>query len=376
MLDERSRELSVVHLEQPRYDGEDLRQRYLFYISIVFGTLIFAGGIVLGTNYILDPLWYFGGNHLAPKNYLWNERFSKVNQYLKDPEIYDCVIVGSSRTILLDEDNISGHKCFNFAAGAGRIPEFYDFIRYFSEKSGKAALIIVGIDSINLLADNEMSNEVPDFVRSLRQPPGPWTTYVSPKIFVWSVRSAMELSPNPYLYYTQSFHGSILPSSRHYVPGRELKPGFADRQYPLSGFTIESARHYWQFRKFLSPRGRMVGYAPPVTAYYIARLAISGGLESYLKSLYMAAKAFDEFYDFTVPSHWTKSPENTVDGAHYVPSVNEEIAKIMSGKSNAAGIAVHKMSWREYRDTYRAEVEKFMHEKDIGSIAVSKLEKF
>ncbi len=327
------------------------------------------GLFVLITNYLVDPLWYFSGNVITKQNYMWNERVSKSNLLLKSPAKYDCLILGSSRSILLDPNKIEGYSCFNYSFGLGSVDHYIEFLSYFVQTSGSPELIIIGVDSPDLLGKGPGHivggvNTVPDFVRSAARPPNAIATYLSYQALDFSFRTLLGMSPNR-IYYRQDFTGDILPESGPFDPGRLLAPDLTNGMFPLAGFTTESVEHFRKLRHALTKDTRVIGYAPPISAHYMARLALEGTLDAYLQAMYGVGQLFNEFYDFTAPSSWTRNTDLTYDGGHFYRRVNDGIAQILSGGSTVSGLSVHEMSWPEYRDRFRASVEEFIVEKRI-----------
>ena len=52
------------------------KDRTTFYMTTI-ALLVAAVLGVMGTlNYLVDPLWFFGGNKMQPRNFSWNERIA------------------------------------------------------------------------------------------------------------------------------------------------------------------------------------------------------------------------------------------------------------------------------------------------------------
>jgi hypothetical protein len=198
---------------------DDLRFRLYLQRTAVIGLIIPLA--VLSLNCAVDPLWYIGGNHLFPENYAFNERFAKVNRYLAHPEAYDCIVFGSSRVTLLNENNIASHACFNFSISAGTPPEFVDYAKYVNAKGRSPELVIVGVDGRNFWRQ-ELVYNTPKFVRDLGKPPRLFKAYLSLDVLDFSLRTLFRNSPYP-RYYNSEFTVSILPGTLPYRP--ILHPG-------------------------------------------------------------------------------------------------------------------------------------------------------
>ena len=86
--------------------------RYLRTASTV---LLLGLAFSVTVSLIIDPLWYHQGNRITQKNIGFNERVSKLNRLLANPDAYDCIIFGSSRTTLLNEPYFEESDCINMA---------------------------------------------------------------------------------------------------------------------------------------------------------------------------------------------------------------------------------------------------------------------
>src|SRR5437588_12056500 len=101
--------------------------------TFIIWLLAAAGVVVAGCftiNCLVDPLWYLRGNVLTGINYPFNERLSKINQFLPHLPDYDCLILGSSRSTLLPVQSLKPHHCVNFALSDGQVDEFLLYAHY------------------------------------------------------------------------------------------------------------------------------------------------------------------------------------------------------------------------------------------------------
>ena len=80
-----------------------LPQEFRRFLLVTGALSIAMLSLTLAINLLVDPLWHGAGNQLTHVNYAFNERLSKINLYLQRLGQYDCLILGSSRTTLLDE---------------------------------------------------------------------------------------------------------------------------------------------------------------------------------------------------------------------------------------------------------------------------------
>jgi hypothetical protein len=327
------------------------------YSRILVITALMACVLVLALNCLIDPLWYLGGNRLFPQNYAYNERFSKTNLYLRDPRRYDCIILGSSRTTLLNEAHINSHTCFNFAFSAANVRELIEFAHFVAAKGRPPELVIVGVDIRNFWRQDLKSN-TPEFVKDRQTPPPLLKNYLSLGALGFSLRTLWRDSPHP-RYYREDFICDVLPGIPPYEPLPCLP---VDKQE--HSFELDNLRFYHELRAIF-PHASFIGYVPPISAWGIAPLYHDKTLPDYLKAAYAVAQLFDRFYDFTVPSAVTTDPSQSYDMDHYTLEINARIAKILNGGDVEFGLALHSLSQNGYQRAFTKAVTHFLNQHDL-----------
>ena len=143
--------------------------QHIKYLTLLVGSSIAVCLIVFCINLLFDPLWYSNGNQLEGLNYMYDERLSKTNQYLKrrSSHAYNCIIFGSSRTTLLNESLLRDpYRCFNFSFSGGRIQEFLAYAKWLKNRGLNPDFVILGVD------DELLSNVVSEALLTRRL--GPW----------------------------------------------------------------------------------------------------------------------------------------------------------------------------------------------------------
>ena len=312
--------------------------RLLKFISWILAT---AGLIVVSCfvlNCLIDPLWYLGGNKLTEINYAFNERLSKLNQFLPQLKKYDCVIFGTSRATLLPEDQAEGYRCLNLAISDGQSSEYLLYADYLIQRGFAPRLMIVDIRREELVGAVK-APEVPDFVRTGEAPPSIFATYLSLDALNFSIRLLRRDSPH-HRYYDPDFHARLEVRSkrRYYNPTVPITP-------MLAPFDVhpERAALYIQLRQKF-PKARAIAYLPPESTWRIAAFSLTGGVfDTYLALIGNIAAAYDQFLDFSFPSPLTesKAPADTYDGSHYSREANERVlAGLLANKSDLA------LDWR------------------------------
>ncbi len=314
------------------------------YIKVTIFFIVSALVAVFSFNYYIDPLWYFGGNKLFPENYSFNERFSKVNEYLKNAKDYDCILLGSSRVTLLDAKKITGYNCFNFSFSDGNPEEFIAYSKYIRRYGKKPKLSIVGIDA-RFFSRLKHKTIVPDFVNQLKLPPLSLKSYLSFNTLNFSLRTILRKPPQ-HRYYTNELIGDILPGTKNYQP---------PKCFTLEGFglpyTSTNIHYLTKVKAELKP-DLFIAYVAPISAWDLIPLLEDGKLNSYIQTMFQISKQFDRFYDFSIPSELTTRTDNNYDGHHFSRATNDKIAKVLSSGNLQYGVDVHAISLSEYQQKY------------------------
>lgn len=326
----------------------------LFFLFGVAGILI----PVFTLNYIIDPLWYHGGNSLFKKNYAFNERISKVNYYLQDPEKYDCIIFGSSRTTLLNEKKIDGFNCFNFSFSGGMLNEFEYYAKYINKYGKKPKLAIIAIDSFSFYRDKDPTEYLPDFILQLQKPRSLIQNYLSFSVFNFSLRTLSRDSPYP-RYYTEDLTGAVLQATKPYTTPDCITVDQSVKKFNIDKVSsLENLRSIWEGTVFK-------GFVSPISAWDISVLHYDGTLNSYLASIYEANEHLDTLFDFSIPSWVTKDPSNSYDSEHYYPETTDLIAISLINDKPLFGVDMKNYSKNEYKRIFKTELKEFIGEHTI-----------
>ncbi len=324
-------------------------KQHLKYMLILFGSSLAICGAVFFLNTLLDPLWYLQGNQLEGLNYMFDERLSKTNQYLKHypQQEYNCIIFGSSRTTLLNESLLKKpYHCFNFSFSGGRIEEFIAFGKWLKQRGEIPDYLILGIDDFNFFNLQTPLN-VPDFIQSQTLPPSMFYSYISLDALFMTIRLLLHDEYNPKIY-NHDFIGTVVENPPDYTPRIE---------------TIErTVRHKavqdYQELHNLFPDVTIIGYVPPVSSWITASKT-DKELNFFLDGIYTISQFLDAMYDFSIPSSVTSNPANTYDGSHFFPFVQRKITSTLNGDLKSFGLQVQLFSREEYKQLYHQRISRF-----------------
>jgi len=329
------------------------QKRYVILVSLLTCLILLA---VYAINYIVVPLWYAAGNSLAGINYPYNERLSKSNLFLQNPDQYDCVIFGSSRTVVIDVGQIKGYHCFNFAISAGKINQYVRYAKWIKRYKSDMRLIIVGLDFFNFLREEEKDN-VPEFVIEQHDPTSIFKTYLSVDALKFSI-DTINKKPAKYSIYDGDFIGRVEPGLPEYKPSwkrsairQEISPDLIGRRIAL----------YAELNS-LFPGALYIGYVPPLSVWDLHNdQVLTGTLDSMLDAVHQASKFMDRAYDFSIPAAITNRTDNTFDGSHYDEQTNKFIVEVINDSEAGKFWRIDDISIQEYRDKVHNNLIEFSH---------------
>ncbi len=320
-------------------------------IAVTLGTAAALLAATMALNHAVDPLWYSGGNKLGGRNFVFNERHSKINLLWPERHAYDCFIFGSSRATLLHQSDLKRHRCFNLAFSAATPPEVLAYGRYLVRHGIRPRRVIVAVDMRNF-SRRRLAREIPDFVARGAPPPSALSGLVSLDAALFSIRTLLGHSPYA-RYYDHRFDVQVLPRAR----AMTIPACFSDvdRGRPFTTAHL----HYYAALRAVFPGSEFVGYTAPISAWDMTVLRADGSLESYLDTQVAVARVFDRYYDFAVPSAITADPRNSYDGDHFMPRVNRLIAATLDSDVPRFGLALHHLSPGAYRRAFRRALDAF-----------------
>jgi hypothetical protein len=329
---------------------QSTRSRQIRYLAALAGFVVLGLTPIISLNLLVDPLWYFSGTRIGAHNYWLNDRTSKINLIRQNPGAYDCLILGSSVTALLNPKNIEGYKCFNAAFSAATAEELRIYARYLKSIGVAPKLVIVDLGPADLRAKRPPAPEMPEFIVEGRPPAPALLAYLSFDVFWFSVRSALGMLERG-SWYTPEFIVRQVPPKKPMTPAGALAAtGYFDE------FGQEALSVYAELLD-IWPEARKIGYVSFVNAWVVTAWWEAGKLEAYLETVHAGSRLFDKFYDFSAPSGITADLSFTYDGLHFSESVNDLIAAQLSGRDSSLGLAVDEHSYSDFRDLFLRRIQ-------------------
>lgn len=323
------------------------------YLKIYF-TLLLVIVLTIGVfNCVVDPLWYGKGNRLTGVNPPWNERIAKTNLLLQNPKAYDCLLLGTSRSTLLNTAFLQNNRCFNYSFSGGKLEELVNYAEYIQQKHLNPTKVYVEIEPSSL----NRRSQPREFTKVTDPAPFYETYFFSLNTFWLSLKTVLGLYPHTRLY-NQSFQVQLSEDTPDYEPE----------------FSVENKDHkgcdpkrveFYQRLKQIFPEASLVGFVAPVSAWRVYNTQYANGLlECQLNGIHQLSAFFDAVYDFSIPSALTEKTDNTYDGNHYYPAVFQTVAAVLEGRQSEFGLNVDQYALNEYKARYKSGIRAFLARRD------------
>lgn len=313
--------------------------------------LLLVLGAVGALNYLVDPLWYAGNNKLSEKNFIFNERISKVNLLKRTVATagYDCLILGSSRVTALRPSQFPGQRCFNLSLKGAEVAEFLAYARFARDAGLEAKTVYLSVDEFNFLVNKETERRSNPVVKGS---PNAFHAFFSADVLLFSLMTLANISPDPEVYFDGAYEAREFPGARYATSVLTDKP---DLQCDL-----KKVATYRELRTIF-PTARLVAYAPPVTPWYqLSDIYSRGVLDCGLTAFKQVSEGYDAFWDFGMPTVLTENPKGSYDGIHFSPASNDLIAAQLSGQRDDLALDVKNLPLADYQQQVRERLKRFL----------------
>jgi hypothetical protein len=291
-----------------------------------------------GFNYYIDPLWNF--DHANPYNGIqasFDERQQKTNYVTFNDFNYNALILGSSRTSYIDQNDFYGCKAYNYAVNNMLMEEYQGYVDYARQKKGSSFdYIFLGLDFFttnrNLKLDNQFN------------PPAYYIGQANTRGY----RYKTLLSIDACKFARQNYQASLRGVPVNYAYDRNnrktlLKVDNATRDAQISS-SLERYRsriyadyEYRNVRKTMgalkdaNPGTRFVVFTTPVSTPLFNLMTEMGLLPWYERWLTDLVEVFGEVYCFTYPNSITNNLDNYYDAGHFYPAIGTLVAHRVTG---------------------------------------------
>lgn len=326
--------------------------------------LIATCSLIAFLNYLVDPLWCFShANFLNSKQLAFDERQEKSDYLVQRQLKYDALLLGSSRTNIIEQQDIVGYSAFNFAVNA-MMPEEYAAYAGFAKKHNpqQFKLLLLGVDFFGSNANFKgYGQKKPDhYFKNAEDPLFRYKMLLTWDVCFYSARNVRQLfAPTTHIFYDRNNHKKVLPVSAKYK-AIQIAHDMAEFKRYLYGSTYQFTDIRPQLKKLRDENSscRFIVFTTPDSLPLWRYLLQAGRLEDYLRWLSGLVDVFGEVYDFMGENQLTSNMENFQDAHHLTPLAAHKMVNRMlmgsSGSTQGFGTLVTRGNFTEYARRVRA----------------------
>ncbi len=298
-------------------------------------------GISIGINYIIDPLWNFP--HKFSYNSMQNgfdERQQKTNYInFRNINIYDGVLLGSSRTTHINQTDFADMNIFNYASNSMRPYEYKGYIDFFKgKKQEELKYIIIGADFFGIGKPIDVKFRNPEFYITKTESFG----YRYKMLFsIDGLKNSLKNIKNFYKgvekYYdrnniTYAIRVSEKERLRRYTANlKRHTEYFMSPKYEYNTNLIP----IYKSLKNDNPNTKIIIFTSPVTADLLVSIIKNGDkFNEYKEWLKNMIDIFGEVHQFMDINSITTNLQNYPDDDHYYDNIAILLANKIAGIEN------------------------------------------
>ncbi|MGD6788672.1 hypothetical protein ACQCT3_02210 [Sutcliffiella horikoshii] len=290
---------------------------------------LFVGGV----NYYVDPLWNFSHeNSFNDSQEHFNERQQKTNMITFRDFDYDALLIGSSRSTYINQNEFGKLKTFNYSVSSMSMQEYNDFIEYAKKQNKKEfEYIFIGLDffatdKTRKNIENPMSyiNNTNEFAYRIK-------SLLSIDLFKQSLENARS-SRDEKQHFLRSYDRNNVASAKVFkqeTVEKEIKATVENYKKNVYGkgykYNEDVPKILLELKKN-NPDTKFVIYTTPVTSDLFAGLHEVGRLEDYNRWLTDIVDVFGSVHNFMYVNSITQDTTNYYDGHHAYPEIGTMIA--------------------------------------------------
>lgn len=298
-----------------------MQDRFVQYIKILGISLCLGLGAIGLTNWVVDPYDDLGKNWIGV---FTDDSREWAKSIVSFP--HNAIIIGSSRTMHIDPDDLCGYKFYNASFGGALPEEIYYFLERFA-KDEKMVAIGLDFSTFNERA-NPLSNidKWPDHYWSRHEYLLGWN------VFIDSIKAIYK---REYLHLERPANGFI-PLSNNKIPDMVAYQWYLHffvehdyRDYQLG----ETRFHYMQkLRQLLEARHiKYIVFVNPMQEDHWKALRISGSYGIYLQWINRLRQIFPDLKYFSEGQYSQRELYKNDDPSHYLPALGATILNDLLG---------------------------------------------
>lgn len=298
---------------------------------VVQTLVLFLSPLILigGFNYFIDPLWMF--EHSNPYNDFqvgFNERQQKTNFITFNDFDYDTLILGTSRTTYLNQDDFVGYKAYNYAVNAMRVEEYNDYIEYAKKRNGKDFDYIV-LELFYRSFDTSISKtqEAPSYyINQANRPFYRISSLLGLDTLTYSIKNALASTKQEFIDIRMYDRNNVAFTDQvSEEEALQIKNNFVENFNYKTPYQSNYDDKYQQTLKEIkenNPNTKFIIFTNPPQSYFLkAHLRDEEGLADYERWLRDMVSVFGTVFNFTYLNTVTNNVNYYYDSQHFYPEI-------------------------------------------------------
>jgi len=344
------------------------------WVKLWFGAALICMALFAGFNYAIDPLWTFSHSHRYNNAQVgFDERQLKTNRaYFGGLQRYDALLLGSSRTTYIDQNDFKNLKVFNYSCSSMYPNEYKGWVDIAKEiKGGEFAVILIGVDfygsNAGVFGQGQKSSTPPSrgYLEKSRSFMYRYKELLVRDTLGRSIESIERTStPDTTDYTRNNAKKTIRISSQRKQEAVNFQTGlYANHVYGETYLYDTALKAEFEALKRDNPHSKFIIFTTPIAKSLFEILVQSGRLEDYERWMRELVEVFGGVYDFMGLNSVTTHEEHYADLHHFYPYIGELIADRITNVPNGKlppdfGIFVTKANLESHLAAIREMVEK------------------
>ncbi len=316
------------------------------WVKFWLGGVLICLTLFAGFNYAIDPLWTFSHSHRYNNAQVgFDERQLKTNRaYFGGLDKYDALLLGSSRTTYIDQNDFKNLKVFNYSCSSMYPNEYKGWID--SAKTIKGddfKTILIGVDfygsNAGAFAQGQKSSTPPpqsylEKSRSLMYRYRELLVRDTLDRSIESIEHANSLGTTDYT--RENAKKTIRISSQRKQEAVNFQTGlYANQIYGETYLYDAALKAEFEALKKENPHSKFIIFTTPIAKSLFEILVQSGRLGDYERWIRELVEVFGGVYDFMGLNSITTHEEDYADLHHFYPYIGELIADRITNVPNS-----------------------------------------
>lgn len=164
------------------------------FVRKVSAYLIFVLCVVLIPAYAIDPFNVFHWDHIRNNGIEPNKNYIKTKYIVRNPDLFESFIFGSSRVSAIHPERITGERVYNMTCSRGVPAEHLETLRSMIKAKVNVKTVYIGLDSLSYTEDarSHYGTTLRTSYQDLQDPDTFFTVYMHPKENLYSLMAVRD----------------------------------------------------------------------------------------------------------------------------------------------------------------------------------------